>query len=126
MQKRPAAKTVKGQIRIAGTAADPRHNGLWVWLAVTVGKGQQRYTHEEGTKRVTFFILPKPQDAPSGKPRGLESIAHVLETRINKGSHLVFDGWKASEAAAKRLGYRCAPPVRHEEVTEVLRQLSRK
>ena len=83
-------------------------------MAVSVGKGQERFTHESCRNRVTYAFLPRKELAPQGKPRGVASLKHVICKRIKKGSFLVFDGWSASLTAARQLGYRCAPPVKHD------------
>jgi hypothetical protein len=113
VMRRPAAHVMKRPAGVAGTFRDPRRNGRWIWLAVTVGKGSQVYTHENGLKRVTFEILPQKEDAPSKKPRGVASMATVVHKHVKKGSFLIFDGWKASKKAVEDLGYRHAPPVNH-------------
>lgn len=116
MSKRPAAcDTVskKPSASVAGTDKDPRGHGRWLWMAVTVGKGQEVYTHANGKKRMTFAILPRAEDAPNKKPRGHASMTSVVEKYVNKGSFLIFDGWRSSEAAVKQLGYCHAPPVNH-------------
>ena len=92
---------------------DIRSHGRWIWAAVTVGKGDQIYNHENGKKRFTFAILPRKAEAPHGKPRGLVSIKKVLSEHVAEGSFLVFDQWQATVSATKALGYRSAPPVNH-------------
>ena len=39
---------------------------------------------------------------------------NTIKQLIMQKSFLVFDGWKSSEAAVKSLGFRCAPPVKHD------------
>jgi hypothetical protein len=92
VMRRPAAHVAKRPAGVAGTFRDPRRNGRWIWLAVTVGKGSQVYTRENGLKWVTFEILPQKEDAPSKKPRGVASMATVVHKRVEKGSFLIFDG----------------------------------
>ena len=97
----------------AGTDADKRRNAHWLWMAVSVGKGRERYTHSSNKKRITFAFLPRPEDAPNRKPRGLVSMKRVLRKHIKNKSSLVLDGWESSKAAVVQLGYRHAPPVNH-------------
>jgi hypothetical protein len=105
--KKPAAATKKAPI--AGTERDKRSNGRWLWMAVTVGLGTERHTHDAGTKRVTFKLLPRKDVAPHKKPRGLVSMKTTIKAHIKRGSFLIFDGWKSSKSAAVQLGYRHAP-----------------
>ena len=79
-------------------------------MAVTVGRGRECYARK---KKVALAALPRRENAPRGTPRGLVSMAAVIKQRVKKRSFLVFDGWKSSEAAVKRLGFRYAPPVDH-------------
>ena len=109
--RRPAA--VKRPAAAGGSRKGPRVNARWLWMAVTVGKGRECYTHENGKKKVTFAFLPRRENAPHGSPRGLVSMTKVIKQHVKKRSFLVFDGWKSSVAAVKRLGYRSAPPVDH-------------
>ena len=113
--KKPAAAAMKRPAGVAGTDLDPRRNAVWLWLAVTVGHGNEVYTHENGKKRITWEVLPKACSAEGGKPRGLASMSAVIKKRIRKGSFLVFDGWRSSKFAVQRLGYRHAPPVVHDK-----------
>ncbi len=115
LKKRPAMKRPSGRYnrKVAGTKADPRRNGQWLWMAVSVGKGKTMYSHGDGTKSMTFAILPPRAQAPDGKPRGVESMAKVIKTHIKPKSFLVFDGWQQSAIAVKKLGYKHAPPVNH-------------
>ena len=65
--KRPAQattmKTPVGSMHYnkgkAGTDRDPRANGMWVWIVITMGKGATRYTHANGLKRITYSVLPR-------------------------------------------------------------------
>ena len=84
-------------------------NGLWVWLAVVVGKGRAVYTHENGKKRIAHQVIPRASEAPGGKPRGFASMKRVIKTFIKPKSFLVFDGWKSTKKAVVRLGYKHAP-----------------
>ena len=93
---------------------DARSAGRWLWAAVSVGHGSTRYTHGNGLKRFTWKILPHRTQAEEGKPRGRKEIQKVFAERIRKGSLLAFDGWTASEAAAKSLGFKYAKPVVHD------------
>ena len=104
--KRPAAAK-------RPASADGRSNGWWLWVGVTVGKNKKVYTHLNGKKRVTFNLLPRPEDAPEGPPRGKESLMKVLKTHVKVKSKLVYDKWTGTVAAVKRLGFRHAPPVNH-------------
>ena len=110
MMKKPAMKRPAG---VAGTRKDLRSNARWLWLCVTVGKGKECYTHENKKKRITFALLPRKDQAPSRRPRGLISMRNVIQSHIKKKTFLVFDGWKSSTAAVKQLGYRHAPAVNH-------------
>jgi hypothetical protein len=114
--KRPSAKVHKNPAsssRVQGTHRDTRSNGRWMWAAVTVGSGKERYTHENGLKQFTYKFLPASHDAKDGKPRGLQEIKDVLQQRVKPGSFLVFDKWRSTVSATKQLGYACAPPVNH-------------
>lgn len=114
VQKKPAAmKTSKFKRGRKVNRKDKRSHALWVWIAVTVGRGKERFTHENGKKRVTFSVLPPSRAAPSKKPRGLKSISRVIKKHIKAKSFLVFDGWTSSKAAVERLQYRHGPPVNH-------------
>ena len=94
---------------------DRRHNGRWLWVCVTVGKGRHLYIHSNGIKRVTFAFLPRKADAPHGSPRGVRSLRKVIQSRIKPKSFLIFDGWKQSKTATEQLGFRHAPPVIHDK-----------
>lgn len=104
VKKRPAAKK---------NASDRRSSGRWLWAAVSVGNGSTLYTHANGLKRFTFAWLPKQEDAPRGKPRGLDSIKNVINSRVVRGSFLVFDAWRSTVSAVPQLGFKHAPPVNH-------------
>ena len=110
---RPRLTMRRRSSSIVGTRNDPRHNGRWLWMAVSVGKGKQLFTHANGLKRVSFAMLQRAEHAPNRKPRGLKAMKAVIASRIKKKSFLIFDGWKSSEAAVRQLGYRHAPPVNH-------------
>ena len=86
---------------------------MWLWAAVTVGKKNTLYTHENGMKKFTFKLLPRKEAAIRGKPRGVGEIAAVLHERVAPGSFLLFDKWLATESAVRRLGYAHAPAVNH-------------
>jgi len=107
-------KSKRSRIKVQGTAADPRSNGRWLWAAVSVGKGKEKWTHENGKKRFTWRILPSMYNAIRNKPRGFEEIRKTIDEHVKKKSILVFDGWPSSEKAAKDLGFQHAPPVVHE------------
>ena len=115
--KRPAGDVKKRPAgRVAGTSADTRSNGKWLWAAVTVGCGTQLYTHGNGLSRYTYRILPNKQDAKCGKPRGYDEVKDTILARVAKGSFLVHDKRLASVKAVKSiesLGYWHAPPVNH-------------
>jgi transposase-like protein len=116
--KRPAAfisKRPAGAIKRPAGGRDLRRTGRWLWMAVSVGCGKELYTHENQKKRVTFELLPRPEDAPQGKPRGLRSMAPVIKRHIKAKSFCIFDGWRTSKRAALDLGYRFAPPVNHSQ-----------
>ena len=105
MKKKPSKSMKKKE--------DKRSNSMWLWVGVIVGKGKELYTHPNKKKRVTFMLLPNKEEAPQGKPRGLESIQQVLRQRITKKTFLVFDKWLSTVSATKKLGYKSAPPVNH-------------
>jgi len=109
LKKRPASRRSMKH----GTSKDARSNATWLWAAVAVGKGQQLWTHPNGLKRFTYRVLPYKGDAKNIKPRGLEEIQDTIQARVAKDSFLVFDKWRATVTAVKRLGYKHAPPVNH-------------
>ncbi|CAK0803831.1 unnamed protein product, partial [Prorocentrum cordatum] len=109
VMKRPAAR--RG---LRGTGADPRSNGRWLWAAVSVGKGAEKWTHGNGKKRFAWRFLPPRYNAERSKSRGFEEIRKTIEQHVAKKSILVFDGCPSSLAAAEDLGFRRAPPVVHE------------
>ena len=92
---------------------DARSDGRWLWAAVSVGRGNEKWTHENKKKKFTFKLLPNKASAPRGKPRGFESIRATLSERIAKGSFLVFDKWTSTVAAVKSEGYKHADPIIH-------------
>ena len=108
--KKPAAKIVK---RPAGEG-DKRSHGRWLWAGVSVGHGTTRYTHGNQMKKLTWRILPHKTQALENKPRGEAELKKTFEECLVKGVKLVFDGWTASVAAAKSLGFQYAPPVVHD------------
>ncbi len=73
-------------------------------LALLIGKGRERYTHENKRKRVTFAVVPPADKAIDDKPRGLQSITLAIRDDVNPKSFLVFDGWRSSKSAVGRLG----------------------
>lgn len=122
VKRRPAAMKVKKTIMkrpaarggVRGTSADPRSNGRWLWAAVSVGKGTEKWTHGNGKKRFAWRFLPSRYNAEKSKPRGFEEIRKTIEQHVAKKSILVFDGWLSSLKAAQDLGFRHAPPVVHD------------
>ena len=92
-----------------------KNTGRWRVLAVEVGKGTTIYTHDAKTKRVTYRLLPRAADAKEGMPRGLEEVKDTLEACVSKKAFVVHDGWTSSVEAVKQLGYKSAPPVKHED-----------
>lgn len=112
-KKPAAAKKPASAVAKRPASVDRRSDSWWLWVAVTVGKGKSRFTHANGKKRVTFHLLPRPEDAPAGKPRGTESLMKVLKTHLKVKSRLVYDKWTGTVAAVRRLGFRHAPPVNH-------------
>ena len=111
LKKPSMMKKPSGQSR-----SDKRTNGVWLWVGVTVGKGNKVYTHGKngnGLKRVVFRLLPRTDAAMDAKPRGWREIESTVKQCVKKGSHLVFDKWPATEKAIKRAGYAHAPPVNH-------------
>ena len=107
VRKRPAGRGIQG------TDMDTRSNGMWLWAAVTVGKGTELFTHGNGLKKFTFRFLPKKSDAINGKPRGYEEIRDTLESRVRKGSIIVSDKWTSTTKAVHALGYRAPPAIDH-------------
>ena len=103
--------------KVAGTDKDRRKNGRWLFLAIPVGKGTERHsdTHENGKKRLAWEILPRRADAPKGKPRGFDSMKATVAECITKKPFLVFDGLTSVASAVQSLGYKHAPPVKHDE-----------
>lgn len=107
-------KKTRAAVPMKKKKVDGRKHGNWVWCAVEVGSLKAGVkTHGAGTKRSVFQLLPKPTRAVDGKPRGTEAIKEQLRLHVRKGSTLVADGWKATEKGVKALGYRMAPPVKH-------------
>lgn len=96
-----------------GTDKDARSGGRWLFAAVLVGRKTERYTHENGKKKFSFAILPKPALAPDHKSRGKESMKQAILSCISQKAFLVHDSWKASTAAIEDLGFKAAPPVNH-------------
>ena len=115
VRRKPAADVLRRPAASGRNRAKkgPRLNARWLWMAVTVGQGRVRHTHGNGTKKLTFAFLPKAEDAPNKKPRGLKAMEAVIKKHIKPKSFLVFDGWKSSKRATTNLGVRCAPPVNH-------------
>jgi len=111
LMKKPAGTSIHKK---PASSTDRRRNGRWLWAAVTVGKGNEVYTHANKKKRFTFRFLPKSAMALEGKPKGVAEIRETLRTRIKKGTILVFDGWGPTEIAADEEKFRHAPPVVHE------------
>ena len=105
VKKRPAGK--------AGTSKDGRSNGRWLWAAVTVGKGNTRFTHGNRRKRLAFRFLPRASEALDEKPKGVAEIRKTLRSHIHKDSILVFDGWKPTEQAADLENFDHVPPIIH-------------
>jgi len=52
--------------------------------------------------------------AQNRKPRGFAEPSDTIAERVRKGSFLVYDGWKSTEAAVQASGYQHAPPIVHE------------
>ena len=86
---------------------------MWLWAAVSVGKGHTVYNHENKLKKFTFRLLPRSSDAVDGKPRGVEEIKSTLQQHVLKGSYVVFDKWIPTVKVVKALGFRQAPLVNH-------------
>ena len=108
MKTRKAARPL-----MKAKAKDARAHGRWLWAAVVVGKNKECWTHGNGKKRFTFMLLPPAASAPRGKPRGLDSITQTLRLRVHPKSFLVFDKWRSTVGAVKRLGYKHADPIVH-------------
>ena len=113
VKKKPSAATFKRPAGVQGTDQDPRSNGRWLWAAVTVGKGDELYTHGNGLKRFTFRFLKKKSEAAHGKPRGYEEISDTLNMCIRHGSIIVSDKWTGTVKAVRALGYRSPPAINH-------------
>ena len=117
--KKKAASNVKKPVSNVysklkkGSSKDKRANAIWLWLAVSVGKGVQKYTHANGMKKVAFRLLPKRSESENGQPRGFMEIKETIKVKVRKGSFLVFDKWLATVKAIKDLGFKHAPPVNH-------------
>ena len=45
---------------------------------------------------------------------GVKEIEKTLKQHVARGSTLVFDGWKSTQAAADNLGFKHAPPIVHD------------
>ena len=82
-----------------------------MWAAVSVGKGNTKYTHANGLEKFTFRILPRAAESKGEKPRGFYEIQDTIKAKIRKGAFLIFDKWLSSVSAVKKLGYRHALPV---------------
>ena len=67
------------------------------------------------TRSLTYRLLPSSKKAIKNKPRGFDEIKATVQKHVAKGSFLVFDGWRATEKAVNSLGYKYAPPVKHEK-----------
>ena len=119
LRKKPAAATVvkkpAGHVfKKPAAQRNLKNNGRWLWLAIAVGKGKTVYTHANKLKRVSYRLLPCASDAQHRKPRGFAELSDTIVERVRKGSFLVYDGWKSTEAAVQANGYKHAPPVIHE------------
>ena len=98
---------------IAGSSKDKRSNGRWLWVALSVGKGSEGYTHANKKKRIAFrFLLPS-QAAFDERPRGCQELAKTLKAHVRKGSFLVYDSWPGTIAAVKKMGHHHVDPVNH-------------
>ena len=106
--KKPAAevRTTKKPATSTVNERDKRSSGRWMWAAVAVGKGSEVWTHDNQKKTFTFKLLPKPSDAPNGKPKGLASIRSTLKAHVAPGSILIFDKWLSTVSAVKELGFQ--------------------
>ena len=99
--------------RKAGTQDDKRKS-RWLWAAVECGsKSTGKKSHKLGNKRISMGLLPRAADAPDGKPRGTKSLTPVLRERVAKGSAIVADKWRATEAAAKKANLKVKGTVNH-------------
>ena len=110
-----AMKNSKYNLNKKGTGNDRRSNGMWLWAAVSVGKGQKVYTHLNGLKRFTYCLLPHKSHAEGGEPRGHKELAKTIANRVRKGSFCVHDGWTGTLKALAKLRFKSAPPVKHSE-----------
>ena len=63
-------------------------------------KSGEKKSHKLGNKRVTIGLLPRREDAPHGKPRGKVALTRMFTKRVNPGSKVVADEWKATPPAA--------------------------
>ena len=108
-----AMKNSKYNLDKKGTANDRRSNGMWLWAAVSVGKGKKVYTHPNGLKRFTYCLLPHKSHAEGGEPRGHKELENTIASRVRKGSICVHDGWKGTAKALANLGFKSPPPVNH-------------
>ena len=108
--KKPVLKAVMKAKKV-----DKRKRANWVWCAVECGQFQGVCkTHEAGTKRAIFALLPKPLMAEDRKPRGHKEIVKHFKKHVRPGSFVVADGWLSTDSAIRELGYRKpARPVNH-------------
>ena len=75
-----------------------RRQQRWIWGVVDSRRFEMSYLR----------ILPYPQDAIAGKPRGQEEIARcVRESGLRPKTMVVSDGWAASEAIAWKEAFEC-------------------
>ena len=102
VKKKPAMK------RSASNDNDKRSWGVWLWCAITLGHGATCHSHGEGTKKFTFNLLPRSQDAPEGNTRGGASLAVVMAKHLHKGCKLVADEWTGTPPAARKAGMTIA------------------
>ena len=118
--KKPASSVMKKPSSRLPPAKRPKiknlkASGLWLWLGVCVGEKKKVFTHKNRLKKITYRLMPSARRAVKGKPRGFDEIQATVQSKVAKGSFLIFDGWLATEKAVKSLGYRYAPPVKHEK-----------
>ena len=113
LRKKPSSATSPV---VKKPAANLKTAGRWLWLAIETAKGRRVLTHADHTKRIAFRLLPRKADAAQKKPRGLNEITNTLRAHVAKGSMLVFDGWTSTKTAVEQLGYKHAPPVKHDSV----------
>ena len=106
--KRPGAKVVRRP------SQDRRSKSRWIWAGVELGpEGGNKKSHCDGTKRIAMTMLPKKKDAPKGRPRGKDSLLHVMRKHLRADSGVVADEWTATPPAVAAAGSEMKGTVNH-------------